>query len=139
MTLYKDDPARPKYNRIRRNISLGGRWLDLYSGLDLSLLEIKNNLIADSVIFRSSVETGVETENFTEFGRDNSTIVLKFTQQGNNVIAGDPGFVSLANGDFRLREGSPAFQLGFEKIPVEKIGLYRDTYRKSLPEKSGAK
>ncbi len=139
LTLYQDDPARPKHNRIQRNISIGGRWLDLYSGLDLSLLEIKNNLIADSVIFRSSVETGVETENFTELGRENPETVAKFTQHGNKIIAGDPGFVSLPNGDFRLREDSPAFQLGFEKIPIEKIGLYRDAYRKSLPKKSGAK
>lgn len=137
LTLYNDDPARPKYNRIRRNISVGGRWLDLYSGLDLSLLEIKNNLIADPVIFRTSAETGVETENFTEFRRENAAAAEKFTQLGNKIIAGDPGFVDMANADFRLRDDSPAFQLGFRKIPIEKIGLYIDTYRTALPDKSG--
>jgi hypothetical protein len=134
LALYNDDPARPKYNRIRRNISVGGRWLDLYSGLDLSLLEIKNNLIADPVIFRTSVETGVETESFAEFQRENAAVAEAFTQRGNKIIAGDPGFVDLQNGDFRLRDDSPAFQLGFEKIPVHKIGLYLDIYRKTLPE-----
>jgi hypothetical protein len=137
LTLYNDDPARPKYNRIRRNISVGGRWLDLYSGLDLALLEVKNNLIADPVIFRTSAETGVETENFAEFRRENSAVAEKFAQLGNKIIAGDPGFVDWPNTNFHLRDGSPAFQLGFEKIPIDKIGLYRDMYRKSLPKKSG--
>lgn len=137
LTLYNDDPARPKYNRIRRNISVGGRWLDLYSGLDLALLEVKNNLIADLVIFRTSAETGVETEKFTEFRRENSSMAERFEQLGNKIIAGDPGFVDLPKGDFRLRDDSPALKLGFEKIPIDKIGLYRDRYRTSLPEKSG--
>lgn len=136
LTLYNDDPARPKYNRILRNISVGGRWLDLYSGLELSLLEIENNLIADSVIFRTSAETGVETKNFDEFPRTHAEVAEKFTQRGNKIIAGDPGFVDLKNGDLRLRDGSPAYPLGFERIPMERIGLYLDAYRKSLPTAS---
>jgi hypothetical protein len=91
LTLYNDDPARPKYNRIRRNISVGGRWLDLYSGLDLSLLEIKDNLIADPVIFRTSAETGVETENFAEFPQENAAVAEKFAQLGNKIIDGIGG------------------------------------------------
>lgn len=138
LTLYQDDPARPKDNRILRNISVGGRWLDLYSGLELSLLEITNNLIADSVIFRTSAETGVETENFTEFPRDHAAMAAAFEQRGNRIITGDPGFVDFAGADFRLRENSPAYRLGFEKIPVEQIGLYRDAFRKALPEPSAA-
>ena len=31
--------------------------------------------------------------------------------------------------DFRLREGSPALKSGFQPIPFDKIGLYRDEYR----------
>ncbi|RIK78497.1 hypothetical protein DCC62_07450 [candidate division KSB1 bacterium] len=103
LTLYNDDPARPKYNRIRRNISVGGRWLDLYR----------------------------------EFERENAAVAEKFEQLGNKIIAGDPGFADMANADFRLRDGSPALKLGFEKIPIDKIGLYIDAYRTSLPDKAG--
>lgn len=46
-----------------------------------------------------------------------------------NYIGLDPGFVDLAHKDFRLRENSPAYKLGFKRIPFEKIGLYWDGYR----------
>ncbi len=38
-------------------------------------------------------------------------------------IVADPLFVDPANDDYRLKSDSPAFQLGFEPIPVERIGL----------------
>jgi len=51
----------------------------------------------------------------------------------NNLVDEDPRFVDAEAGDFRLRPDSPAFELGFEAIPVEKIGLYKDEYRASWP------
>lgn len=50
-----------------------------------------------------------------------------------NLIGEDPHFVDAAGGDFRLREDSPAFELGFQRIPCEKIGLYEDSRRASWP------
>jgi len=35
--------------------------------------------------------------------------------------------------DFALKRASPAWRLGFQKIPAEKIGLYRDELRAGLP------
>ena len=40
-----------------------------------------------------------------------------------NLVGEDPRFVDRRQGDFRLRPDSPAWQLGFQKIPWEKIGL----------------
>jgi hypothetical protein len=37
-------------------------------------------------------------------------------------IFADPLFVDPAKNDFRLRPNSPAFQLGFKPIPIERIG-----------------
>lgn len=46
-----------------------------------------------------------------------------------NYIGQAPGFVDLAHKNFQLREDSPAYKLGFKRIPMEKIGLYSDQYR----------
>lgn len=47
----------------------------------------------------------------------------------NNLVDADPHFVDRDTLDFRLKEDSPAFGLGFEPIPVEKIGLFDDPDR----------
>jgi len=50
-----------------------------------------------------------------------------------NSIVADPRFVDASNDDYRLQPNSPAFQLGFEPIPVEKIGPYASADRASWP------
>jgi hypothetical protein len=45
----------------------------------------------------------------------------------------DPRFVDAAKDDYRLRPESPALKLGFEPIPVDKIGCYADPLRASWP------
>jgi hypothetical protein len=40
-----------------------------------------------------------------------------------NSLIADPKFVDWKNDDFRLKPDSPAFKLGFEAIPVDKIGI----------------
>ena len=52
-----------------------------------------------------------------------------------NMVNADPGFVDFARGDFRLRDDSPAYKLGFKRIPIERIGLKVDEYRKLAPKR----
>jgi len=47
-----------------------------------------------------------------------------------NLTDTDPLFVDAPNGNFQLRDDSPAYKLGFQKIPADKIGLYKDEYRR---------
>ncbi len=56
-------------------------------------------------------------------------------QKDNLVTESDPGFVDMGKGDFRLRDNSEVFQKvpGFERIPFERIGLYADELRPTLP------
>ena len=62
---------------------------------------------------------------------------------GNDVhsVVADPLFVNADKDDYRLNPGSPAFKVGFQPIPVEKIGPYQDELRASWPivEAEGAR
>jgi len=42
-----------------------------------------------------------------------------------NLVDQDPGFIGTPPENFQLRDDSPAYKLGFQKIPMENIGLYR--------------
>jgi hypothetical protein len=48
----------------------------------------------------------------------------------------DPLFIAPERDDYRLKSESPAFKLGFERIPVEMIGPYEDPSRASWPIKN---
>ncbi len=50
-----------------------------------------------------------------------------------NLENDDPGFVDEDALDFRLREDSPAREIGVESIPLEMIGLQCTTLRRRLP------
>lgn len=49
-----------------------------------------------------------------------------------NYAGQDPGFVDSSQGNFQLRSDSPVYSLGFQRIPMEKIGLFTDEFRKSI-------
>ena len=50
-----------------------------------------------------------------------------------NLVDEEPGFVETPPKSFQLRDDSPAYELGFKPIPIEKIGLYKDEERASWP------
>jgi hypothetical protein len=55
------------------------------------------------------------------FGKNSLAEWQAMGQDKNSVVA-DPLFVNPDNGDFRLREGSPAAQIGFEPWDLSKVG-----------------
>lgn len=144
LTLYSDQPAVPKYNLITHNVSYGGRWLDVYDYLAFSFdstVTMKNNVIADPLLVRrrSQGQMGWDPyylnidlkEGYDLYKYGDAKIMKEFA--GNILLKGNPGFVNLKNKNFQLREDSPAFKTGFKRIPIEKIGLYRDEFRKTIP------
>jgi len=54
----------------------------------------------------------------------------RLIQVHDNFVKNDPGFISVEKMDFRLKKGAPALASGFVPIPAEKIGLYRDEFRR---------
>ncbi|MCR4412165.1 MAG: right-handed parallel beta-helix repeat-containing protein [Thermoguttaceae bacterium] len=79
------------------------------------------NVIARNISFRStflSLSGGRMPEE-----------IRKLVAVTDNLTEGGPGLVAPETGDFRLREDSPAWKLGFQPIPFDKIGRYPDDYR----------
>ncbi|MEZ6049468.1 MAG: right-handed parallel beta-helix repeat-containing protein [Planctomycetaceae bacterium] len=87
LTLLEDEPGKPKYNIVRKNISVGGVWSHIDEKAKPLVTE-ENNLIDQDPHF-----------------------------------SGNPQSPSATAVDFKIKSDSPAFDLGFEQIPVEKIGL----------------
>ena len=52
-----------------------------------------------------------------------------------NCVDEDPLFEDVPPKTFRLRDDSPAYEVGFKAVPFEKIGLYQSEYRMSLPDR----
>jgi len=61
----------------------------------------------------------------------------KYVTFRDNLIDKDPHFVDRAKGNFQLRDDSPAYPLGFKRIPIEKIGLLsrRPAGRAAAPDR----
>lgn len=59
----------------------------------------------------------------------------KYITAKDNLVDVEPLFVDAAAMNFQLRDESPAFKIGFKRIPFDKIGLYIDEYRKHLPDR----
>jgi len=59
-----------------------------------------------------------------------------YVQKDNYVTKADPGFVDINRGRFALRDDSEVFRKlpGFEKIPIEEMGLRADELRSHVPE-----
>jgi hypothetical protein len=146
LTLDEGNPALPKGNKIIRNVSYGGRWLDIYdaNSFDFSIVTMKDNVIADSLICRrlEKGKTGwdpyyldIDTKDgYVLLTRADKGIQQEF--RGNMFVSADPGFVSLQGLDFRLKDSSPAVALGFKPIPFDKIGLEVDRFRRTLPPRT---
>jgi hypothetical protein len=55
-----------------------------------------------------------------------------------NIVGGDPGFVSVEKMDFRLGRDSPVWKTGFQPIPFDRIGLRVDAYRPDIPKRAAS-
>ena len=66
------------------------------------------------------------------FVADESTVKATSDQLGwdKNSIFGDPQFVDPASGDFRVKEGSPAFDIGFKNFPMDQFGVKKPALKK---------
>ncbi len=94
----------------------------------LEIRQPSGTLWVDDVTLREAAVLD-EWESWKALGMDRHSIIA------------DPRFVDESKDDYRLRPDSPAFALGFQTIPVEKIGPYKDDLRATWPivEAEGAR
>lgn len=145
LTGYFDgEAAVPKNNAFINNIAIGGRWMDIYDYflIPLTEVEIRDNYIVSPIVCRRLkappkkwdpyyLDINMQAD-YGAFRAGDPEIADDF--QDNLITAVDPGFVDLAQADFRLRNDAPVYKLGFQEIPLEQIGLFVDDFRKKLPE-----
>lgn len=143
LTTYYDSSitaiGQPIHNIYRNNISCGGSFMDLSVEIPLNKIVVSNNLICDSILLNLVKKWTIDIDPYAipytkTYTQNDTDMVDTLEKLGNIIMKGDPGFVSLETANFNLKESSPAFKLGFKKIPIEKIGLYIDEYRKVLPK-----
>ncbi|MBU2929879.1 PDZ domain-containing protein [Winogradskyella psychrotolerans] len=75
----------------------------VYQGVKVPTAKNPGKLVDRNLIF--------DSELTQEFGWDKNSIVA------------DPQFIDPANGDFRVKEGSPAFDIGFKNFPMDQFGV----------------
>jgi hypothetical protein len=71
-------------------------------------------------------------EGYVTYNFGDNEIMDEF--KDNTFMETNPGFVDLTHENFQLREDSPAYKLGFKRIPAEEIGLYVDEHRSAAPK-----
>jgi hypothetical protein len=104
---YQDEPWRSRYPQ-------------LLTYLEGNYAEPRGNLVARNVC------SGGKWDEVEAKAKPGVTFQDNLTDQ-------DPQFVDAAHLNFQLREDSPAWKLGFQRIPLEKIGLYASPDRASWP------
>ena len=93
-------------------------------------MSLENNRFDSNLLWQAGQTPGLDVKR--------KKITLKWADwqkagEDEHSLVADPGFVNPAKDDYRLASDSPAYKLGFQKIPLEKIGPYRDNLRASWP------
>lgn len=91
-------------------------------GRDWEGMRTRNNVLSQNVIL------GGPANPISLLGGEYATI----SNENNYLTNEDPGFVDMQKGNFMLKENSLVFKKlpGFKPIPFNKMGLYKDEYRK---------
>jgi hypothetical protein len=125
----------PMNNRVVRNISWGGRWMDIYDYLDFnkSISTIKDNLIGDPVVLRRREDgqkgwdpyyLDIDTkEGFIAIRAGDKRCQDEFP--GNMFVTTPPLNFDPIRRSVEIPAGSPAAGINFEPLRFREMGLLR--------------
>ena len=123
--IMNEEPRQPLNNPVRRNVFVdcGKQVCDFDGNVKklLDKLEIADNLAVNT----RGLKTVAAAPACKGFARLSGTVEEPI----------DLGFKDMKKADFGLRKGARLLQElpSFEPIPVDKIGLFKDEYRRELP------
>jgi parallel beta-helix repeat protein len=103
----------PPYSTRYPEIATVDKYYEAGNGVPPEDITIKNNICAGGVWLK--IEWNAKPE---------------CAKVADNTVSAEPGFVDAEKGDFLLKDDAPALKTGFKQIPVSKIGLQKDVYRK---------
>jgi hypothetical protein len=127
-TIMNDSPREPRHNPIRRNVFVDcAKQVCNFDGNVKKLLdtfEIADNLVVNTTGATNGVASANGVKGFADLA-------------GTPEAPVDLGFADRTEGDFTLRKGARLLKElpAFEPIPFDAIGLYKDAYRRRLPER----
>lgn len=83
----------------------------------------EGNVVARNVCVGRWLEVGWHAKN-------------EWLELRDNHVGEDAGIRDVTKRDFRIRRQSPVWRLGFQAIPIERIGLQEDEYRRELTQRN---
>jgi len=104
-----------------RNIVLSNTGMPISGNWSNGNYTLRNNLYWDTSGEDFDFD-GYAFEDWQELGRDEGSIVA------------DPLFVDAENHDFRLKENSPAFKIGYQPFDISSVGLYGEAEWVAAPK-----
>lgn len=134
--ILEDRVGEPVDNVVRRNIFVQDGVLYNFNRVPTDRFTCDHNLV-----WRGGEEVQVAGRTYNPKGGGVTTLAewQKLGFDTHSLVA-EPRFVDAENDDYRLRPDSPAWKLGFKRIPLEKIGLYIGEYRRGpLPPRDRRK
>jgi len=134
-TLPGPDASLPMNNRIVRNVSWGGRWMDIYDYLvfDKSICTFRDNVVADPIVLRRRAEgqqgwdpyyLDIDTkEGYVSVGRRDPGAWDEFPDDV--FLSVPPLLFDPENRRISIPEDSPLNTSGFQTPPFDQMGLLR--------------
>ena len=137
--ILEDSPDFPKGNRIIKNISFGGRWLDIHDRVRLADIVVRDNVIGDPEMgwhFISETE-GLDPYYLNLKDRSKHRLVRPGDQPWSEELEGNGNVLSpqtqipggWLTGETFDAQDTVGAEIGFSPIQREKIGLYVDEFR----------
>ncbi len=146
-TILQDEPAVPKGNRVTGNISWGsGRWCDVYDFYAFDFprtITMQANLVADSGFMRrrAQPEKTMDPYYLNIDGKEGYTLLPTDSDEtrrefpGNELSPQAPGSFDPLLLQFTASDPAALARIGFTPLPFAQMGLQRDAWRLTLPER----